>query len=32
VVTQLRMRDLANQTGIEVLTVREVVNRYQAEH
>jgi hypothetical protein len=30
--TQLRMRDLANQLGIEVLTVREVVDRYQAEH
>lgn len=29
---QLRMRDLANQLGIEVLTVREVVDRYQAEH
>ena len=27
---QLRMRDLADQMGIEVLTVREVVDRYQA--
>ena len=26
---QLRMRDLASQMGIEVLTVREVVDRYQ---
>lgn len=30
--TQLWMRDLANQYGIEVTTVREVVDRYQAEH
>jgi hypothetical protein len=30
--TQLRMRDLANQLGIEVTTVREVVDRYQAEN
>ena len=26
----LQMRDLANQMGIEVLTVREVVGEYQA--
>ena len=30
--TGLWMRDLANQYGIEVTTVREVVERYQAEH
>ena len=30
--TRLWMRDLANQYGIEVSTVREVVERYQAEH
>lgn len=30
--SQLAMRDLANRMGIEVLTVREVVERYQAEH
>jgi hypothetical protein len=30
--TQLWMRDLANQYGIEVTTVRELVERYQAEH
>ena len=30
--TRLWMRDLANQYGIEVGTVREVVDRYQAEH
>jgi len=30
--TRLWMRDLANQYGIEVGTVREVVERYQAEH
>jgi hypothetical protein len=30
--TSLRMRDLAGQMGIEVLTVREVVERYQADH
>lgn len=30
--THLWMRDLANQYGIEVTTVREVVDRYQAEH
>jgi len=30
--TQLRMRDLAGQLSIEVLTVREVVDRYQSEH
>lgn len=29
---QLRMRDLASQLGIEVTSVREVVERYQAEH
>jgi hypothetical protein len=29
---QLLMRDLANQYGIEVTTVREIVDRYQAEH
>jgi hypothetical protein len=28
--TGLRMRDLANQLGIEVVTVREVVERYQS--
>jgi hypothetical protein len=28
--TQVRLRDLAGQLGIEVLTVREVVERYQA--
>jgi hypothetical protein len=28
--TQIRMRDLAGQLGIEVLSVREVVERYQA--
>jgi hypothetical protein len=30
--TSLWMRDLANQYGIEVTTVREAVERYQAEH
>ena len=30
--TRLWMRDLANQYGIEVSTVREAVERYQAEH
>jgi hypothetical protein len=30
--TGLWMRDLANQYGIEVTTVREVVEQYQAEH
>ena len=30
--TRLWMRDLANRYGIEVGTVREVVERYQAEH
>ena len=30
--TRLWMRDLANQYGIEVDTVRQVVERYQAEH
>ena len=30
--TGLWMRDLANQYGIEVITVREVVEKYQAEH
>jgi hypothetical protein len=30
--TRLWMRDLANQYGIEVTTVREVVEQYQAEH
>jgi len=30
--TNLWMRDLANQYGIEVVTVRDVVERYQAEH
>lgn len=30
--TRLWMRDLANQYGIEVSTVREVVEQYQAEH
>jgi hypothetical protein len=30
--TRLWMRDLANQYGIQVGTVREVVERYQAEH
>ncbi len=29
--THLRMRDLAGQLGIEVSTVREIVERYQAE-
>ena len=29
---QVWMRDLANQYGIEVTTVREVVDRYQVEH
>ena len=28
--TSLRMRDLASQMGIEVVTVREVVDGYQA--
>lgn len=30
--TRLWMRDLANQYGIEVTALREVVERYQAEH
>ena len=30
--TRLWMRDLANQYGIEVTTVREVVEQYQVEH
>jgi hypothetical protein len=29
---QLWMRDLASQLGIEVMAVREVVGRYQAQH
>jgi DNA-binding Lrp family transcriptional regulator len=30
--TRMPMRDLAGQLGIEVTTVREIVERYQAEH